>query len=107
MSARMKRNLPLLQMMYRAKPSVQKAILKGAFSDLINAMCECSHNIFKGHVRLTPLQKQQLCRHKRSLRALVKRGTSLKRKKQVLQKGGFVGALLKPVLGILGGLLGV
>ena len=103
----MERNLPLLQLMYKAKPGVKKAMLKGASKDFIDALCECSHNVLKGHVRLTPLQKRQLCRYKQSLRALAKKGTSLKRKKQILQKGGLIGALLKPVLGVLGGLLGM
>ena len=105
MSARIKRNLPMLKLMCGAKPALIKAVLKGASPDLINALCECSLNILNGHVHLTPAQKKQLSGYKQSLRVFAKKGTSVKRRKQILQKGGFVGALLKPVLGILGGLL--
>lgn len=97
----------MLQLLCGAKPSVIKAVLKGASPDLIKALSECSLNILKGHVHLTPAQKKQLSRYKQSLRALAKKGTSVKRRKQILQKGGFIGAILKPVLGVLGGLLGL
>ena len=106
MSARVKRNLPMLKLLCGAKPAIVKAVLKGASPDLLNALSECSLNILKGHVRLTPTQKKQLCRYRQSLRSLAKKGTSAKKRKQILQKGGFIGTLLKPVLGILGGLLG-
>lgn len=106
MSARIKRNLPLLQMMCGAKPGLIKAVLKGASPDLIHALTECSLNVLKGNVRLTQAQKKQLSRYKQSLRSLARKATSVKRRKQILQQGGFLGALLKPVLGVLGGLLG-
>ena len=50
----------MLQLLCWAKPSLIKAVLKRAFQDLINALSECSLNIFKGHVQLTPPQKQRL-----------------------------------------------
>ena len=96
----------MLRMMCGAKPSMIKAVLKGASPDLINALTECSLNVLKGNVRLSPAQKRQLSRYKQNLRALARKKTSVKRRKQILQKGGFLGALLKPVLGVLGGLLG-
>ena len=46
----------MLQLLCWAKPSLIKAVLKGAFQDLVNALSECSLNIFKGHVQLTPPQ---------------------------------------------------
>ena len=80
MSARVKRNLPLMQMLCGAKPSLIKAVLKGASPDLINALSKFSLNIFGGHVQLIPAQKKQLCKYKQSLRALAKKGTpSVKR----------------------------
>lgn len=106
MSARIRRNLPMLQTLACVKPAVSKSIVKVASPDVINALSECCLNILKGHVHLSPAQKRQLCRYKQSLRSLAKKGTSVKRRKQILQKGGFLGALLKPVLGVIGGLLG-
>ena len=95
----------MLQLLCGAKPAVAKAVLKGASPDLLNALSECSLNILKGHVRLTPSQKKQLRRYKQSLRSLAKKGTSAKVRKRILQKGGFLGLLLKPALSVAGSLL--
>ena len=106
MSARVKRNLPLLKVLCGAKPALIRAVVKGGSPELIHALCECSLNILKGNVQLSTAQKKQLSRYKQSLRVLSRKGTSVQRRKQILQKGGFVGVLLKPVLSALGGLLG-
>jgi hypothetical protein len=97
----------MLKLLCGAKPTVIRAVLKGASPDLIQAISECSLNVLKGNVRITPAQKKRLCRYKQKLRTLAKKKTSFKRRKQVIQTGGFLGVLLKPVLGALGGLLGL
>ena len=38
------------------------------------------------------------------MRVLASKKTSLKKKRRIMQKGGFLGALLPPVLGVLGSL---
>ena len=81
-------------------------MLKGASPDLIKALCECSLNILKGRIKLSPTQKKKLSRHKNNLRLLATKKSTLKHRKRVLQKGGFLGALLGPVLGVLGSLFG-
>ena len=107
MSASLKRNLPLLRILHRSKPALVKSILKHASSDLTKAICECSLNVLKGNIKISPAQKRKLAHHKTNLRLLANKKTSLKKRKRILQKGGFIGALLGPVLGVLEGLLGV
>ena len=73
---------------------------------LLTCLCECSKNILKGNVPLSPGQKKNLRRHKRLLRKLTLKRTSKKIKNKILQKGGFLGALITPILSLLGGMLG-
>ena len=99
MSARVKRNLPLLKMLTTSKPAATKAILTDPV--LIRAICECCHNVLKGNVPLTPRQKKRLARYKKKLRQLSDRKTSIKRKRKILQTGGIaplVAALLPAIL---------
>jgi len=93
-----------LRMLRDAKPKLRKTILgdKG----LISCLCECSKNILKGNVSLSPAQKRNLRRHKKSLRELTLKKISKKKKIKILQKGGFLGALITPILSLLGGMLG-
>ena len=98
--------MALLRLLYKSKPSLVKAILKNAPSDLVRALCECSLNVLKGNIKLKATQKKRLHRYKNILRTLASKNSSAKTRKQLLQKGGFIGALLGPVLGVLGSLLG-
>ena len=106
MSKCVKKQAPLLIYLAKAKPAVVKAIINTGDKELINALCECALNVLSGNVPLTKTQKTRLCRHKTGLREISRKNTSLKKKKETLQRGGFLGALLSPILGILGGLLG-
>ena len=98
MSARVHKHADLLKVLAKAKPATCKAILKTADKGLIHCLCECAHNVLKGNVPLTKAQKTKLARYKQDLRAIDKKTTSQKRKQKVLQKGGFLPALLAPLL---------
>ena len=82
-------------------------LLNNAPPHALTAICECSLNLLKGVVPLTPRQKRRLVRYKTHLRALANKKVSAKRKKFYLnQKGGnILAALLPPVLTVLGNLL--
>ena len=107
MSKRMRGSLPYLQVLAKSKPKLRKLLIDNVPANVITAICECSLNLLKGVVPLTPRQKQRLARYKTHLRALANKKVSKKRKKLYLnQKGGnLLAALLPPVLGVLGSLL--
>jgi hypothetical protein len=107
MSRLMKKYGPYLRLLNKASPKVQKALLKkNCETEFINCVCECAKNLLKGNVSLTATQKQRLVRRKRLLRKLVLKKTPLKDKRKIIQTGGFLGALLGPIVSILSGLFG-
>ena len=73
--------------------------------EFVDCVSECAKNVIKGNVPLNERQMTNLRRKRQDLRALSKRKTSLRTKRKILQKGGFLGALLPPVLSVLGSLL--
>ena len=91
-----------LQCLKVASPTTSKAIIKSADAGLVNCLCEVGLNILKGNVAVTPSQKKRLTRHKQDLRRIGNKGLSLQSKKRILQKGGFLGALLAPLASIVG-----
>ena len=93
-----------LRMPRDAKPKLRKTI--HGDEGILTCLCECSKNILEGNVPLSPVQKRNLRRHKRSLRELTLKKISKKKKNKILQKGGFIGALITPILSLLGGMLG-
>ena len=99
MSQRMKRNADALRFLAKCNAKQRKAIIQYADNGLVDSLCECALNLLKGHVRLNPKQKKKLSTHKHRLRALTNKKVARKKKKTILtQNGGFVGALLAPVL---------
>ena len=101
MSARVKKNYPLLKWLSQAKPRVARSVIGSVDKEVLDSICEVCLNILKGNVPLSPDQKRRLCKHKQTLRRLAcsSRGSE-KVKRALVQKGGFLGALLHPLLSI-------
>ena len=97
MSALLKRNALCLCLLAKVDPDLARVIINKGNVNLVKSLCECAHNILKGNVPLKKSQKGRLRRYKKDLRTLVQRNTSLHERKRILQKGGFVGALLAPL----------
>lgn len=106
MSERMRQYLPTLRRIHRLGEGAKKKLIKDCDKKLIDCFCECSKNILKGNVPLKRNQLKRLRREKKNLRTLALKKTSLKKKRKILQKGGFIGAILPPVLTVLSSLLG-
>jgi len=107
MAKRVKKHLEVLKLLKNAKPKLRQSIVASAENDLVQCICECCHNILKGNIKLSPKEKKQLSRHKKPLRDLTSKRLSVERKRKLLvQKGGFLPALLAPIIGIASSLIG-
>ena len=107
MAHRVKKHIHALHVLKTARPKVRRALLKEGDKDLIQCLCECCHNILNGHIKLLPKQKKLLQRHCKDLRALSSKRVKLGKKRQILvQKGGFLPAVLAPILTIASSLIG-
>ena len=110
-TARVKRNERSLALLRRAKASVRKQHIKKAPKDMILALVDIAKAMIKGQVSLSPQQLGVVRRNERNFKSLVAPGKTLTAQKKILQKGGFLGALLGPLLKIgapiIGGLLGL
>ena len=104
---RLRSQASTLQLLHKAKPSLQKAIIANGNDQLIRCICDCALNVLKGNAPISQQDKRRLGRHKENLRKLVNRRISLKKKRQVLQTGGFLGALLSAVIPAIGSLIGL
>ena len=85
----------------------KRQYVKKCNKEFVDCVSECAKNVLRGNVPLKSNQKAKLRRNQNNLRSLAIKRTSLKKKRQILQKGGFLAALLPPVLSLLGGALTV
>jgi hypothetical protein len=106
-SSRLQRQIHHLHVICKSSKKCQKALLADASTDLIKCIGDCAHNILKGNVELSASQKKSLLPYRTTFKRLTaKSSTSSKRGILLRQKGGFLSFLIRPVLSLLGGLLG-
>ncbi len=107
MSKRIKKHIKLLKVLKKAKPDERKIVLQTAENGLLFCLCECIKNVLNGNVDLSKARHCELAKHAGVLRKLADRKIPVHTKRNLLvQKGGFLPALLAPILGIASGLIG-
>ena len=104
MSRRVRKYLPVLKRIAKLGDKAKRDYVRKCDKEFLDCISECAKNVVKGNVPLTNRQKTRLRRSRNELRALSVKKTSLRKKRRILQKGGFQTALLPPVLGILSSL---
>lgn len=104
MTQRVKTHLPELRVLAKCTARQRKAFLQHANKTLITCLSECCANTLKGNVPLTASQKNTLSRYKKHIRQAAHKRTNHKTRRNIfVQKGGFLGAILGPVLRLLMG----
>jgi len=101
MSDRVKRYLPVLKRIRKLGNKARREFIRKCDKDFIDCVSECARNLLKGNVPLTKRQMTNLRRKRQDLRVLSKKKTSMRAKRKIVQKGGFLFALLPPVLSVL------
>ena len=103
---RIRSNSHNLKTLAYAKTKLRKAILANGGRHLVNSISECALNVLKGNVKLSSCRKKKLAKFQRQLRSVVDKSLPLARKKKlILQRGGFLVPLLAAVVPTLGTLL--
>ena len=105
MSSRLHRHANLLRALHKANPKLRSRLVKKHCNkDFVCCITECVRKLLKGNVPLSPVQKKKLSSKKKALRQIALKKISLKKKQKLIQSGGFLGALLGPIVSVLGGL---
>nr|DAC81294.1 TPA_asm: gasderminX [Ladona dragonfly adintovirus] len=103
---RLKRHRTLLRTLIKATPSVRRKIIASGSDDFIKSLCECCLNTLNGNTKIKPSAFAKLKRYKNVLRQLgFGRLSLLKKRKLLIQKGGFLPLLLSSLGSILTGAL--
>ena len=90
----------------RLGPTKRKIFVKTCSRDCIIKVCECIKNVLNSNLQIKPSHLKKLNRHKQTLRTLALKSTSLSKRKRLLQKGGFLAALLPAIIPAIAGVIG-
>ena len=103
---RIKPNFHKLHTLKDARPKLRKAIISNCDKDLVNYVSECALNLLHGNVKLSDCARKKLRKYRHQLRTVIDRRVPLARKKKlIVQSGGFLVPLLTAVLPTLASLI--
>ena len=106
MSERLREIHTELTKLNKLGPSGRKKYFKTCSKDCVIKICECVKNLLNSNLKIKPTHLKKLSRHKHTLRSLALKKTSLAKRKQILQGGGLIGALLPALIPAITSLLG-
>ena len=88
----------------KVKNSTEKRnrIIDEAGIDLVHCICDCARNVISKNIPLTVKEKKRLKRYKNWIEELAHKQTSDRRRKYLIQKGGFLSALIPTLVSLVG-----
>lgn len=104
---RLKRNIACLHVLSTARKPQRDALINTASKDQISSICDCAQNFLTGNIPFTKEEIKKLHRYQNHIRYLAhnKEANTDKKRKILIQNGGFLPLLLTPILSIVGSLL--
>jgi hypothetical protein len=100
-----KNNLSTLRILSCCSKKTRGKILKSSKKELIRAINECILNTLNGNIKLSPIQKKILEKHKYILRKLINNKFIGTKKKILIQKGGFLQFILPSAITLISSIL--
>ena len=94
---RIKNNKDFLNLLCKSKNKYRKFLIQKASKEQIYAICEIVLNILNGNLKVPEINKNKLDKKKKTLRKIVQKG-SLKNKRYLIQKGGFLEILIPSIV---------
>ena len=92
----------VLTALYHLSEEQRKALLRKADAKFVRRICECALNVLIGNVPLSKGHNSRLRKHAKVLRKLAASDITLQRRKNIIvQRGGFLPALLAPLIGTI------
>ena len=96
--SKLRKHFPLLTYLQSLSPHAQKSLIKGATREILEAFSEICLNLIRKKVKLSPGQIYKLRPFEEEIYQLALKKHSVTKKKEIIQTGGFLGALLGSVL---------
>ena len=80
----------------------RNAIIDEGGKDLVCCICDCIKNVLRGNIPVSDEEKQKLKPYRHCLRKLAKKKMTDKKRRQLLQTGGFLDALIPILVTLVG-----
>jgi hypothetical protein len=91
-------NKNFLQLLCSSNKKMQKSMIENATPEQIRSICEIIKNLLLGNVQLSDDQLKKIGRKRSILRQILKKKQSLKKRKYLIQQGGFLAYLVPAII---------
>lgn len=102
---KLEKKLDTLKLLKDCKKKIKNQILNKGDDELIRALNECVINTLNGNVKLSLNDIKKLKKFKKSLRKLVRNKDIIKKKKILIQEGGFLPIILPSAITLISTLI--
>ena len=92
---RIKNNKDFLNLLCKSKKKFRKFLIQNASKEQIYSICEIVLNILNGNLKVS--DKNKLSKKRKLLRKIIQK-SSLKKKRYLIQKGGFLEILIPSIV---------
>ena len=107
MSQRLKEHSNIFKHLYHLNHERRNKWIKWHLDkDLILCLCDCTKNLLIENIPISQKKKQELSKIRKELRLLANKKVSIKKKRKIIQQGGFLASLLGPIVSVLSSLFG-
>lgn len=96
--SRILKNKDFLQLLCTGNKKLKKTLIQNGTPDQIKSICEIILNLLRGNIKLTDEELDKLKKKKKILRQLSKKNQSSKKRKILIQKGGFLQFLIPALI---------
>ena len=96
--SKVRRHFALLEYLRNIPRNKQQKIIKASGRDVLEALSEICLNLIKKNIKLTPAQINKLRPYEKQIYNLSLKRHSVAKKRDIVQKGGFLPTLLAAVL---------
>jgi len=98
--------VPELKHIKRLTPKKRRKYLETCSEHVLDGICECIKNLNAGNIPLNGKQFNGLRHHKHALRKLARKELPRRKRRKIVQKGGFLPLLLQAAIPLLTSLFG-
>ena len=105
MSDHVRQLTPVVITLRSLKPKQRKVVVDCLGRNHLKGLTEVAVNIVKSTVQLTPQELSTCRRWRKSLKLIALKRYPVKEKRKILQKGGFLGAILPVLASVLGAVI--
>ena len=106
MATRIAQLVPEFMHIKRLTPKKRRKYLETCSGYVLDGICECIKNLSFGNIPLNRKQFKRLRHHKHALRKLSLKKLPRKKRRKIIQKGGFLPLVLQAALPLLTSLFG-